>query len=61
MAKLGRRSERLTDSYVRAKLCRNSELRAADIPDDLVALKRVQLASIRAVRDLKKTLNQLEN
>lgn len=42
----------MTDAYMRELLARGSNLGAADLPDALVAVKRIQIEILRAAKDM---------
>ncbi len=54
-----RRIRELTDGVVRMMLCRDSGLRAADIPDELVLLKRELVKLNRLLQAAKQELDEL--
>lgn len=60
-AQMRRRVENLQPHYVRELIAKKTSLRTGDIPLELVALKREQLAIKRMARELKKAATQPTN
>lgn len=56
-----RQMSQLHDTYVRRTIVQGTGLSRSAIPQHLVDLKREQLAISRLARELKQTINQLEN
>lgn len=52
--KEAREGPELSDSYIKKLLCAGTALRHADIPDELVALKRAHLKMGRLLKEKKR-------
>lgn len=48
-------SKKLSDGHIRYRLCQNSTLRAKDIPDSLIEVKRLQILIKRFINENRKT------